>query len=151
MSVVVPAKMGIQLYKNPRLIIWAAVSLFVVDRLLKDLAVREAPLCASPVTFSLYLNRGLAFSLHVPPVIFWTLMAVGVAALVWAAMRHARHHGTWPLALIIVALGAASNLYDRLVGGAVVDYFLLFCYSAFNIADLMIVGGLLWAVLEEKQ
>jgi len=150
MLFVIPAKAGIQPYKNPRLIIWAAVSLFALDRWLKYLAVERAPACAGPVSFSLYLNHGLAFSLLLAPVVFWFSMIIGVIALTWAIVRHVRLYRRWPLALIVVALGALSNLLDRLFGGAVIDYLLFFCWSAINFADVMIAGGLLWAVLEEN-
>jgi lipoprotein signal peptidase len=136
---------------NPRLIIWAAVSVFALDRWLKFLAVERAPACAGPVAFSLYLNQGLAFSWRVPTLLFWVLMAVGFAALLLAVGRHLRLRRNWPLALIVVALGALSNLLDRLSGGAVIDYLLFFCYSAINLADVMIAGGLAWAVWEERK
>jgi len=151
MHPVIPAKAGIQPYKNPRLIIWAAVSLFAIDRWLKYLAVERAPACSGPVAFSLFMNQGLAFSLLVPPLVFWLLMALGFGALLLAAGRHMRLRRQWPLALTVVALGALSNLIDRLTGGAVIDYLLFFCYSAINVADVMIAGGLLWAVLEEPR
>lgn len=140
-----------KIIKDPRLIIWAAVLAFALDRTLKAVALREAPACAGPVAFSLYFNRGLSFSLAVPSVVLWVLLGLAGAALVWAAVRHVRRQRTLPVALLVVALGAASNFYDRLVVGAVVDYLLFFCWSAINIADVMIVGGLAWTLYKERR
>ena len=49
--------------------------------------------------------------------------------------------------LLAVILGATSNLLDRLKYGYVIDYFDLKHFTVFNLADVMIVGGmagLLW-------
>ena len=52
----------------------------------------------------------------------------------------------------LVVAGAFSNLYDRLAYGYVVDFINIFIWPTFNLADLMIVGGLLcWVLLERRR
>jgi lipoprotein signal peptidase len=45
-------------------------------------------------------------------------------------------------------LGATSNILDRIFYGGVVDYLQLFHISKFNLADVLIVGGLCLGILQ---
>ncbi|MFA6604338.1 MAG: signal peptidase II [Patescibacteria group bacterium] len=136
---------------RPRLIYAAAVGLFLADRALKRLVIELTghPYGGRLVSFELFLNRGIAFSLPLPAAIFWPLAAlaftvlVGMSFLIWRDLRYRR---LLPL-LIIILLGAVSNLWDRLVVGATVDYLIFFRLSAINLADIMIIGGLLFLLL----
>lgn len=93
-------------------------------------------------------NRGVSFGLlaHDAPLARYALaaFALGVAVflLVWAARSGAR----WTaVALGLVAGGAVSNAIDRLLWGAVADFFDLhaagYHWYAFNIADAAITIG----------
>jgi signal peptidase II len=46
-------------------------------------------------------------------------------------------------ALIFIIIGAVSNLIDRLIYGAVLDYITLFGIAFINLADLLIFIGIL--------
>src|SRR3989344_413642 len=54
-------------------------------------------------------------------------------------------------ALSFIFGGALSNLYDRVMFGYVFDWILLFGRSAINVADIAIVIGALWYVVEIKR
>lgn len=45
--------------------------------------------------------------------------------------------------LLFIVFGAISNLLDRLRYGYVIDYFDLKYFTVFNLADVMIVGGVI--------
>jgi len=47
---------------------------------------------------------------------------------------------------LAVILGAAGNLFDRLKYGYVVDYLDLKYFTAFNLADVMIVAGVIYLI-----
>ena len=49
--------------------------------------------------------------------------------------------------LILIILGSASNLYDRIRHGFVIDYFDLAYFTVFNIADAMIFLGVFGMVI----
>jgi len=51
------------------------------------------------------------------------------------------------LAWCLVGAGAVSNLLDRLWRGGVVDYIHLPGGGIINLADLMILGGMVWVLL----
>ena len=44
---------------------------------------------------------------------------------------------------VTVILGAVGNLADRIINGFTTDYILLFGHSAINLADLLIIFGIL--------
>jgi signal peptidase II len=97
-------------------------------------------------------NTGITFDLPLPlPVTIAITMAVlvAIALALWRAWSRKRWSISVPLALI--AGGAIGNLYDRLTFGYVRDWLLLWGRSAVNVADLAIVGGLLWYFLKTRE
>ena len=50
--------------------------------------------------------------------------------------------------LILIILGAVSNLADRMQHGFVIDYLDLKYFTIFNIADIMIVGGVIGLIFK---
>lgn len=125
---------------------WFAVAFacFALDRALKLAALSRGE-AASPgaVAFTLFRNEGIAFSLPLPPVVFWPAATVVLAVLLWMFASSMRADKARAGIVTLVLLGAASNLYDRAVHGAIIDYLLFFNRSAINLADGMIVAGLL--------
>jgi signal peptidase II len=75
-------------------------------------------------------------------------LAAIVAYVSWGRIGH----GVFVLALALIAGGTAGNLYDRLVFGAVRDFFYLykpFRWNNFNIADASLCVGIgLWLLHE---
>lgn len=66
---------------------------------------------------------------------------VGIAIVAW---RH-RAGGTMPLGLCLILAGGASNLFDRIAWGHVVDFMVLRAgplqTGVFNVADVAITAG----------
>jgi signal peptidase II len=133
--------------QSPWLPIAAAAILCVADRVCKAAALAKYELPGNVVSFSLFSNDGIAFSLPFRGWMFW-LAAAPIFIGIWVAtvVAYRRRENAVLAALIFVLLGAASNIYDRLAHGAVIDYFVFFRISAVNLADGMIVGGILAAV-----
>ncbi len=99
----------------------------------------------SGLRFEYFLNPGLLFSLS-SSAAATTISALAYILLALAAVRRHMIRGV-PLlardlwAFMLIALGGASNLYDRIFSGGVTDY-IIFARSAWNIADIMILAGL---------
>lgn len=128
---------------RPRLLWLAAVVLFILDRALKTLVMsRPAVPFSSPVAFALFKNTGIAFSIPIAKNVFWLFAVVALAALVIAFSSALRKNPPLAALLIFALLGSASNLIDRLVYGATIDYVIFFGRSAVNLADAMILFGL---------
>jgi signal peptidase II len=99
-------------------------------------------------------NRGVSFGLlggaALPPLLlagFAGLVAVGLA--VWLA----RVDGRWPVVGIgLIIGGAVGNIVDRLLHGAVADFFDFhvgaYHWPAFNVADAAISVGLAALVID---
>lgn len=93
------------------------------------------------------LNPGVSMGLAAGhPVLVLAGEVAGTAAvLAWLVRARS---GAERLALAIVVGGAAGNLTDRLLHGAVTDWIQLTWYDpVFNLADVAIRGGLLAALL----
>lgn len=135
----------------------AVVAFFVgFDRLFKAAAARGADfeIWGEFLKFSYAGNPRSAFSL--PFTGNWLAVAAGLiilfltVALVSSVKKHALIRACFLLSIIS---GAASNLYDRLRYGAVIDYLDLKYFTVFNLADVMIVAGvvgMLYLLVKEE-
>jgi len=100
-------------------------------------------------------NYNIAFSI---PLVGWWLniiIILIVFALVYNLLYCAKKKEyVKAYLLFIIVLGAASNLLDRLKYGFVIDYFDLKYFTVFNLADVMIVGGVIglcWLMFRIKK
>ena len=130
-------------------IIYLAVIFFVaLDRFLKVFAfasqTSEFNLLGEILKFSYKVNYYIAFSLPLAGQWLNIIISLIILSLIYFLVLMWRG-GKWNLAisLFIVILGAASNLYDRLKYGFVVDYFDLKYFTVFNLSDVMIVLGMI--------
>jgi lipoprotein signal peptidase len=140
--------------RHERLWIVMFLGLFLLDRLLKRVALSgyEKEFVPGALTFDLFKNTGIAFSLPFKGPLVW-ILSVGILAAVslMAAreFRAKRHEMAGAFGLFI--FGACSNLFDRVVYGYTVDYLIFFQRSAVNVADGMIVAGALWLLLRGQK
>lgn len=131
-----------------------AIAAFVADVLAKTLIVSSVPLRASievlPVLNIVHwLNQGAAFSfLHdAGGWQRWLLLAIGLSASAWLtwAIARGRYSRVKKMAFGAILGGAAANVFDRLLRGAVVDWIDLhwsgWHWPAFNLADTSISIG----------
>lgn len=137
---------------------FVAVVFFVVaDRLLKAWAVTFMPdikLIGDWFSLVFAKNQGIAFSL---PLFGWWLniiiIFIIIALIYLFILNIKKAAGLEAVLYLAVIFGAASNLYDRLKLGYVIDYFSLKYFSVFNLADGLIlfgVVGIVWLSLNKK-
>ena len=134
-----------------RSILWAAFAILAADRVAKMLAALDVTARLLPgVEFRLFRNDGIAFSIPVPDIVFWPVAVLALAALIrlWNALREEDEVGA--ALVVMILLGALSNVADKALTGAITDYIIFFGRSAVNIADGMIVGGALAMILRKK-
>lgn len=120
----------------------------LLDQLSKAWALENLswfePLVLVPKLLQLRLveNKGIAFGLLHPPAALLlslaALVALTVIALTW---REVWGVPLFPVALGLEIGGGASNLLDRLVRGAVVDFIEIPYWPVFNLSDVAIVAG----------
>ncbi|ESR27495.1 signal peptidase II [Lutibaculum baratangense] len=134
-----------------------AIAVFVLDRVHKwvmldlvDIAYRP-PIVVTPFfDMRLVWNRGISYGLFqqegwIGQAVLILIAAVAtVVLLVWLWSMNSRLAG---VAIGLIAGGAAGNGIDRMLWGAVADFFHFhaFGYSwyVFNIADVAIVAGVI--------
>lgn len=139
---------------RPRVIItrnttlYWAVFLLMVDRLAKQLALyiwSQQPITIIKNWLSLSFSKNLyiAFSFNIlidPIFVIIPIIIILLACIVgnWYRLRPEVP------ALILISVGALSNLYDRIMYGYVIDYLDLRYFTIFNLADMMITAGIIW-------
>ncbi len=125
-----------------------AVIFFVAcDRFLKFLAV--SGFLAEPVRiagdfFTLHFscNYNIAFSLPLSGTGLNLCISLIIVALLYTLVCAVKKGNfNQALGLTFIIFGAISNLIDRFRFGFVIDYLDLKYFTVFNLADVMIVGG----------
>lgn len=122
------------------------------DQILKWMALHiyTSPKLVTPyIGWELFLNRGAAFSLPVGNRTILLFTAPIVAIVIYQLLRELKKNipsYIFAAGCIYIILGALSNAFDRVVYGPVIDYILLGT-AVINIADLMIVFGLVLYIL----
>ncbi len=95
------------------------------------------------------LNTDMALSLPLLPWLYYPatgLILVVLVGLLIRTIKKNNHLETYSIILVLV--GAFSNLFDRIVYGGVIDFINLSIGNIFNLADVFIVGGVIsWFVL----
>jgi signal peptidase II len=109
-------------------------------------------LVGSFVGLQLSRNPGIAFGLHLPPVVQELLIGLALLIVLWLAIRSSRSYPLpptpYPLAYGLILGGGIANIIDRLSDGLVTDYFQVGTWPIFNVADSCITIGVLMLLLE---
>ena len=131
--------------------------LVVVDRLWKRWALDAFAQTPTEPTFlsfggfelTLYRNTHLLFE-KVEPSLAMLLLVIGIIiGLIVLLVRAVRRAETWLIyGLLLVVVGAVSNLYDRLQYGFVIDFLTIPGSIVINLADVAITAGVVFILLD---
>jgi len=113
------------------------LGLFILDRVIKFSVFSRG---------EYVINKGLALGMlgdHEFLMYLFLPLVIILIFILWVKFRHFRI----PLALIYA--GAVSNLIDRLLYNGVIDYIEVWIFPVFNIADIMIVAGVVLLLIFE--
>lgn len=132
-----------------------AILLLIIDRFFKSLAlagVFSNPIFLLENIFSLNFTKNyyIAFSLPIAGGMILTgLISVIILGLIGYLLFlcKKRAPALKIFFLLLIILGAASNLTDRIKLGFVVDYWDLKYFTVFNLADTMITIGVIGLIL----
>ncbi|MFA6106180.1 MAG: signal peptidase II [Patescibacteria group bacterium] len=136
-------------HKKKMITFYLVVVFFIfADRWLKWLASHGAPdkkilLIKNFLSFSLSKNENIAFSIPLSGPALEMAILILLAAILILVITKSRELGQKTAFFILILVGGASNLYDRLSYGYVVDYFNLSFFAIFNLADAMVTFGVL--------
>lgn len=134
-------------------LILSLLAIGLVDRLAKKWCLNNLPVDGIPVipnflNLTVYRNINVAMGIRIPQP--WLFILIGLIlvmllSLLVNAWRRKDHWLIFWLGLVII--GATNNLADRLFYGAVIDIIEIPFWSVFNLADLMVVSGILgWLI-----
>ncbi|PQV55588.1 signal peptidase II [Defluviimonas denitrificans] len=147
-----------------RLVVLTAAATFALDQITKftvvevmDLSARHQIDVLPPwLTFRMAWNQGINFGLmsHSSDLARWALIALAVviSAWVWLWVRREPHSTIVKLSAGMLIGGAAGNVIDRIIYGAVADFLNMSVpgfqnpYS-FNVADIAIFAGAIGLVI----
>ena len=96
-----------------------------------------------PTEFMLFKNSGIAFSIPMIQAVFWPFALLILGSLIFLFFRTRKSDPVTAALLFAIIAGAVSNLVDRVLIGATIDYLILFDRSAVNIADIMILASVI--------
>ena len=132
------------------LIIGVSFCLFLIESLIKYyLILNKVPLeglyfFAGWLQIAYFTNSNMAFGIPLPTnlIIFQVVIVLGLLVIFW---RHyfLKQNFIALFAISLLMVGAFSNLLDRLLFGYVIDYINVFIWPVFNLADCLIVLGIL--------
>lgn len=132
-----------------------AVLFIILDRLLKTIAQHiwslEPKKIASYLQLTFTKNYDAAFSLPtiIDPIIIIIPLVIILCYYFVRSLKTENNLKT--IGLLFIIVGAASNLYDRLLYGYIIDYIDIKYFTVFNLADVMIGGGIILLLLKNSQ
>ncbi len=137
---------------NRHLVFWStALFVFALDRITKLLVRANIPLNSS-IDFNIFsftnvMNTGTAFGLLKNASWFFVIFAAAVS--VFLILKYKTFEDKLQPILGLILGGAAGNLVDRLLYGAVVDFIDFHFWPAFNVADSAISIAVVLLLLRE--
>jgi len=134
---------------------WILLAMFfvILDRFFKFLAYggyfdKSISIAGDFFKFNFIPNYNIAFSLPLSGIFLNILIILIIIFLLYELLFLGQRQEWGKVALLtFIIFGAISNMLDRLRYGFVVDYLDLKYFTVFNIADAMIVGGVLGLAL----
>ena len=147
--------------KQAAILFLGATIVLMVDRIAKGWALtlgKQRDQWFPGLSFQLQFNRGITwgmFHASSSPYVFYliTLLVSALILFLGWYIGHRYRQGKSVLAEVLVLTGAFSNLLDRFLYHGVIDFIILsygtWSWPTFNIADAMIVLGILWMILTD--
>jgi len=130
-----------------------AIFFVSIDRFFKILALNhfqdeEIRIIGEYLKFNFAKNYNIAFSLPISGIIIETIIPIVIFFLVYNIITLAKKNSYRDIGcLTIILFGAISNYVDRIKFGFVIDYIDLKYFTVFNVADSMIVTGVLVLII----
>lgn len=111
--------------------------LFFVDRFIKFQVLKEGVyIINKDFVLGMYVTHGTSIILHILVVMF-------LLCVLYFKFR------TQKYVVILIVVGAVSNLIDRILYNGVIDYVWLWRLPVFNFSDVLITIGILFLIILE--
>lgn len=127
---------------------------FAVDRFLKHqiLLNPDHPryLWSPWIGWEYFANSGVAFGIPLPWFAALVYTPLILALLLWYYTKKKSRDPRLQLGVVLIVVGALSNLIDRILYHITIDYIRIFT-SIINLADVCIVGGVLLLLWTDRK
>ncbi len=129
--------------------------IIAADEWLKYLALQRLPdegsFVSGFIDFAIHKNYGVAFDIPFKLEFVIVISILIGAALIKIAYDNAPKRPEISFAAMVIVIGALGNLSDRIIYGFTVDYIIILGRSAINLADIVIITGVLLLLLNSRQ
>lgn len=132
--------------------VFISVTLLVADQLCKAWAVHTPGFSFYLINpwlgWEFFLNPGVAFGIPIPGSLMSIVtppIIIVLSGLFYKKYQNPKTIFSELSGLLLIIVGAFSNYLDRLLTHHTIDYLRLF-YSVINLADIMIICGLIFVV-----
>lgn len=123
----------------------------IIDRLTKKLVLNKPKIFSGKLLeLELSKNQGLFFFSTNQQFLIILSFALISTLIFFLIKNYSRKNHLQNFSFLLIIGGGASNLYDRIIFGYVVDFIKisLLPFSTFNLADVMIIGGIAGFVVD---
>ncbi|MBU1131997.1 signal peptidase II [Patescibacteria group bacterium] len=141
--------------------LFCAISVVIVDQLSKFIVISKIPqngifiFHQNFLTFKLNtsFNADIAFSLHIPAILLASLLLAILVLLLWLIVNSNKINDLFSTVLFSLIFGGAiSNIIDRFLHGAVIDFISIsiynFNWALFNPADFFITAAAIILIIK---
>jgi len=142
--------------KKTAILAGIAVFLLITDRFFKTMAINgmlDQPINCLGNILKLFFTKNyfIAFSLPIGNITA-SIISTAIICLLLVSIAYCvkKQNTTATWFLLFIVIGAASNLLDRIKYGYVIDYLDLKYFTVFNLADALIILGVLGLLLINK-
>lgn len=121
--------------------------LFIIDRVSKwwaynQLSENDPIHFFSILRLELYMNKGVIFSIPLyQPLIYIITIVILSVVITYLYKSYKNFNKCFIIGFSLIAIGAFSNLLDRINYGVIIDFVNLIFLPIFNLADVLIVIG----------
>lgn len=137
-----------------RMAVFFGVAIFfiVLDRFFKSLAMQlnggETAIFFDWLNFMFVKNYNIALSLPLSgALVTFLILCLTLIVVYYCLLFIKKEDVINASSMFLIALGAISNLVDRIIYGFVIDYLDVKYFSVLNLADIMITTGVLLFII----
>lgn len=143
----------IKFYSSQILIIFFSLILFFTDRFLKYFfRYSNFSFNSQWLNLEIFKNSGVAFGFHLNLFVMYFLISLILLGLFFFLIKnYIKKNTVIILALILIIFGAFSNLIDRFLYNNIIDFVDFLFFPVFNLADLMIISGIVMIIWQKRK
>lgn len=117
---------------------------------LTQLGDKRIPVFPGIVDIFLHKNMGVVSNIPIPLAVVLPLTVLIIASCIYWLWKSRESNHQLTLSLVVLIGGAIGNFADRVINSFTTDYLLLFERSVINLADVLIVVGVIGIIFTTK-